>query len=206
MRRRTCAEPASDAASPHISTVTDATVTPGRGSRKLSSSTVRGRPHGAVSVDAISSAAGLICYQADPRATSISAGTCQSFGRVRAPPALANREGAARHARPSGRHARQVATMASASTSISTSRSAVGRSPATAKARQRHPNVATLELPHVCDRIIRPLGRPRCSDYLRQLLRDSRAGERRLPLPVVQEIPAADRSLMADRGQPATNH
>ena len=49
--------------------------------------------------------------------------------------------------------------------------------------------VATLEaLPHVCERIVALWGKPECSDYLRQLLRDNREGERGgFTLPVVQE-------------------
>lgn len=67
--------------------------------------------------------------------------------------------------------------------------------------------VATLEaLPHVCDRIVALWGRPECSDYLRQLLRDNRAGERGgFTLPVVQEILLLI-DLMADREAAATNH
>jgi len=50
--------------------------------------------------------------------------------------------------------------------------------------------VSTLEaLPHVRDRIVALWGKPECGDYLRQLLRDNRAGERGgFTLPVVQEI------------------
>ena len=67
--------------------------------------------------------------------------------------------------------------------------------------------VSTLEaLPHVCERIVALWGTPECSDYLRQLLRDNRAGERGgFTLPVVQEILLLI-DLMADREAAATNH
>ncbi len=67
--------------------------------------------------------------------------------------------------------------------------------------------VSTLEaLPHVCERIVALWGTPECSDYLRQLLRDNRAGERGgFTLPVVQEILLLI-DLMADREAAATTH
>ena len=82
----------------------------------------------------------------------------------------------------------------------------MGRSPATAEARERHPRRDAGGAAHVCDRIVALWGRPECSDYLRQLLRDNRAGERGgFTLPVVQEILLLI-DLMADREAAATNH
>lgn len=52
------------------------------------------------------------------------------------------------------------------------------------------PKALTLEeLPHICPRLIAQWGQPECLEYLHQLLRDNRGGQRSgFTLPVVQEI------------------
>ncbi|MBK9447697.1 MAG: hypothetical protein IPO00_17340 [Betaproteobacteria bacterium] len=45
------------------------------------------------------------------------------------------------------------------------------------------------EMPHICEQVVSRWGKPECIDYLHQLLRDNRGGQRSgFTLPVVQEI------------------
>jgi hypothetical protein len=57
------------------------------------------------------------------------------------------------------------------------------------------------EMPHICEQIVSRWGRDGCLDYLHQLLRDNRGGQRSgFTLPIVQEILLLIEILVAREG------
>jgi pilus assembly protein FimV len=62
--------------------------------------------------------------------------------------------------------------------------------PAAAVAPDQEAKALSLEeMPHICEQVVARWGKPECIDYLHQLLRDNRGGQRSgFTLPVVQEI------------------
>jgi hypothetical protein len=56
-------------------------------------------------------------------------------------------------------------------------------------------------MPHICEQIVSRWGRDGCLDYLHQLLRDNRGGQRSgFTLPIVQEILLLIEILVAREG------